>query len=147
MCIYFSLLLRAEEFVQKPCQIWCKKVFPKFSVQSYLVLMYLFPFLYEILKLKGELKLINVLNLLDPINNGERVDFACTPSFSCCNFKKYKKQTRNCFFDFQYQEILHTLGKFQCHTSFTSNFTDQYLKGVFKIANFNNIQTSWESQF
>ena len=42
-------------------------------------------------KLKGELKLINVLNLLDPINHGEGVDFACTMSFSCCNFKKYKK--------------------------------------------------------
>lgn len=70
---------------------FAKKLFPKCSVQSYLVLMYLFPFLYEILKLKGELKLINVLNLLDPINDGEGEDFACTPSFSCCNFKKYKK--------------------------------------------------------
>ena len=41
-------------------------------------------------KLKGELKLINVLNLLNPVNHGEGVDFACTMSFSCCNFRKYK---------------------------------------------------------
>lgn len=91
---------------------FAKKLFPKCSVQSYLVLMYLFPFLYEIFKLKGELKLINVLNLLDPINDGEGEDLPALRHFHVVTSKNTKNRHAIVFLTFNVRRFCTPLENF-----------------------------------